>query len=349
MHRLVVIVIAVMLVACDTSPSLLKPSFSGGGGTSPSSSPSTHSMLYNGKTSAGDYRIGLARSADGGETWAADVRNPVLDVGPSGSWDDEFVVDPCVVWDGSQWVMFYAGFDGTRFSIGRAMSSDLVTWSKYAGNPVLSAGGSGNFDDSSVNFPTVFYDPGAAPAWQMWYTAWPDSGAQNTSIGYARSADGLSWTRVSQVIAAGAPGAFDAGGMVTGPVVKVGSTYYVYYGGYDGRRYHSAYATTIDPADVDEYAKHGVLSGFSGALDVGGVKYQSNQLRALVTRSDTYLGYFTVFHSGDGTEAMGYTSTTDMSTFSTPLSGPLITLGSGWDSVSAENPWVIPARSGPTP
>ena len=44
-------------------------------------------------------RIGYATSNDG-TTWTKHPGNPVLDVGPMGSWDDASLLDPMVLFDG---------------------------------------------------------------------------------------------------------------------------------------------------------------------------------------------------------------------------------------------------------
>jgi hypothetical protein len=305
--------------------------------------PNVYSMLYNGSTGSSLYSLGLAESNDSGVTWTAHAGNPVLTVGAGGTWDDTWVAQCSLVWDGTQWVVYYSGSDGTDRRIGRATSPDLITWTKEATNPVLSLGSGGSFDDSSVNFPTVLYDPTAVHTWQMWYTGWPDGTALNTTIGYAHSADGISWTKVGKVLDVGSSGQFDDGGLATGPVVRVGSLYYLHYAGYDGAFYHSGYATTTDPEDDAAYTKQGVLSGYSGTLSVDGFTWHSNQVRSIVRRGSGYLAYISLFHPAGipGEEGMGYVPATGPATLTGIPADLLIPLGSGWDSFSAENPSVV--------
>ena len=65
-------------------------------------------MLYEGRPASGNppWQVGLARSTDGGMTWAKEPANPVLRRGTGGSWDADYVGlgsvlligDTCHVW-----------------------------------------------------------------------------------------------------------------------------------------------------------------------------------------------------------------------------------------------------------
>lgn len=295
--------------------------------------------LYNGRSAAALYAIGVLSSTDGGLNWTKHVGNPVLSAGSG--WESSFVVDPSLIHDGTQYVCYYAGYDGTHFRIGRATSPDGTTWTKYGSNPVLDLGAGGNFDDYSVNFPTVLYDPAAVHPWQMWYTGWPDGTAIDTTIGYAYSSDGLAWTRVARMLDVGGAGAFDEKGLATGPVLRIGGTYYVYYAGFNASsHYHTGYATTTDPTSAAAYAKQGVISALSGDVGLaGGITCHSNQLRSLLAYGATYRGLVSCFHPPSGPDEYNATITaTDLATFAAPV-GPMPPLGGAgaWDDQSAEN------------
>jgi hypothetical protein len=116
-------------------------------------------------------------------------------LGSGGSWDDTTVRDPSVVWDGTQWVMYYAGYDGSGslsgYKIGRATASTLDgTWTKYGSNPVASV------TSASAGEPSVIYD---GSMFHMLATTNGNSGspASDSGHGYMRyftSADGITWT-----------------------------------------------------------------------------------------------------------------------------------------------------------
>ena len=87
--------------------------------------------------------LALNGSTGSGETeWSKHEANPVLTSNKSGVWDLEMGT-PCVLFDGVEYKMWYTGADGVYSSIGYATSPDGVTWTKYHGNPVLTATGRG--------------------------------------------------------------------------------------------------------------------------------------------------------------------------------------------------------------
>ncbi len=84
---------------------------------------STYQMWY----SAGDpNKIGYATSEDG-QQWVK--YGPVLRDGPTGSWDDSFVMRSSVIYDDNEFHMWYGAWNGssTENRIGHATSLDGVT------------------------------------------------------------------------------------------------------------------------------------------------------------------------------------------------------------------------------
>jgi predicted GH43/DUF377 family glycosyl hydrolase len=129
-------------------------------------------------------QIGLATSSDG-LIWTRFQADPVLSPGDPGEWDEQWVLDPMVIVDGTDWKMWYRGV-GTDNSqaIGYATSTDGATWIKHAGNPVLTADPN-SWDDGGAGGQWVMYD---GVTYQMWYDS-------NHQIGYATSDDGINWVR----------------------------------------------------------------------------------------------------------------------------------------------------------
>ncbi len=214
--------------------------------------PSAHlAMLFNGSANGTLYAIGAATSTDAGTTWTVDGGNPVIQVGSGGSWEDATVKDPCLLLDGSTYVVYYAGYDGTNYSIGRATASAVGgAWTKYGSNPVLTKGTGGAFDDAGVRFPTVLHEPAdTGKEWKLWYGA--DSaghvGDGFGGVGYAYSTDGLSWTKVGQVLTK--TSGWESDGVYPFAITKSGATYYLYYGGYPGGGYgwQGGVVTFTDP------------------------------------------------------------------------------------------------------
>lgn len=188
--------------------------------------------LYNGGAGVG-FGIGAATKLPSG-VWVPYASNPVIGPGVGGSWDDAAHGRPCLLWDGSEFRCYYDGYDGSSFRIGLATApAHTGPWTKHGSNPILGLGSGGAFDDSHVSFPTVLYEPDdTGREWKMWYAGGPSAtwGTGDT-IGYAYSSDGISWTKHGQVLGLGSSGQWDDEGLSTGAIIKIGSTYYLFYAG----------------------------------------------------------------------------------------------------------------------
>ena len=116
-----------------------------------------------------NMRIGYATSDDG-IAWNKNAANPVLDLGEGGAWDAMGLSSPTVMYDGTQYRMWYAGYDGSSLRIGYATSADGVVWNKDASNPVLDLGASGLWDAVGVSGPTTVMLE--SDNLRMWYTGY---------------------------------------------------------------------------------------------------------------------------------------------------------------------------------
>jgi predicted GH43/DUF377 family glycosyl hydrolase len=142
-------------------------------------------------------RIALARSPDG-QGWRREPE-PVLELGPRGSWDERGVADPYVVRYGNFFYMYYLGEDRARRQrLGLAQSTDGILWTKLRTNPVLELGEAGTFDENGLGEPAVWFSNGS---YWMLYTG-RDRG-EIRRMGLARSQDGVQWQRVPAPIIAG--------------------------------------------------------------------------------------------------------------------------------------------------
>jgi hypothetical protein len=304
--------------------------------------PTRLTALFNGQNGDGKVRIGKATSTDGGLTWTPNAGNPVIGLGAGGTWDDEQVHAPHLAWDGSQWVMFADGYDGTNYRGGRWTSTDLITFTPYASNPILTLGSGGTFDAAGVISPFGYYVPSLSPAWKLWYAGVDGAGLVTT--GFADSTDGITWTKRGQVVNVGGVGSFDHANAAYGTAILVGSTWYVYGAGCTtaGNPVKVGYVTV--PAGSEDtagaYTKHGAISAFSGNITLSdSIVYTANVLTTVVPAPGGYVAYGTAFTPTPFTgqrEASMRSTSTDLVNWTTPT-GPLIALGSGWDSISAEN------------
>jgi predicted GH43/DUF377 family glycosyl hydrolase len=142
-------------------------------------------------------RIALARSRDG-KNWTPQG-DPVVPLGPRGSFDERAVADPYVIRAGENFYMFYLGQDrARRQSLGIARSSDGITWEKLRTNPILEPGGPGTFAENGLGEPAVWTSGGQ---WWMLYTGRDKK--EQRRLGLARSTDGVRWERAENFVVSG--------------------------------------------------------------------------------------------------------------------------------------------------
>ena len=166
-------------------------------------------------------RTGYATSPDG-TAWTKYAGNPVIDVGPQGSWDDWIVRAGTVIRRGHR--MWFMGTSAAGVHIGFAESTDGIEWTKRP-EPVLEPGAyPGAWDSPAMGNPFVVFD---GSDFHMWFVAGVDRTPPNgrVSIGYAFSSDGITWTkhRDNPVVSTADNYAFLA------PVVYDGSTWRMWY------------------------------------------------------------------------------------------------------------------------
>jgi len=113
--------------------------------------------LFHSGWDGSNTRVGVATSGDG-ISFTPYAGNPILDLGPSGSWDESDVNTPAVI-PGSTWLLYYAGTNRQVGALGTATSSDGFHWSKSQGNPVLGPDPAPAFDSSGLVYPDWLADP----------------------------------------------------------------------------------------------------------------------------------------------------------------------------------------------
>jgi hypothetical protein len=220
-------------------------------------------MWYNGSTKpfncganglpgvlANDRRIGYAESSDGVHwTRFYDGLGPggsVLPLGLAGSLDAQQVGYVWVLKDGAEYKMFYSANDEQNFwRVALAVSTDARTWTKVVGKQSLGAildlGPPGSFDVACAYQPSVVKE--RDQLYRMWYRGCQApgqfGGPSRGVIGYAESNDGKTWVKVPQpgasgeALSQGASGQFDSAGLTTPSVLLDGSTWAMYYAGFD--------------------------------------------------------------------------------------------------------------------
>jgi len=127
-------------------------------------------------------RVGYATSDDGIH-WNKHPENPVLDVGKTGSWDDDDVGAYSVYFNDSCYEMWYDGGNKVNHQIGYATSLDGYNWIRWPDNPVLSVGELGTWDPWLARIANVVSHDSI---YRMWYYGCDGS---DCNIGYATTSN----------------------------------------------------------------------------------------------------------------------------------------------------------------
>ncbi len=122
-------------------------------------------LVYN---EDGGYDVRLAMSQDG-VRFEKHARRPILPRGEEGSWDSFSVVTTRIFEEEGVFQMLYAA-DRERVDeprgFGLALSRDLVTWEKFAGNPVFTVGEARAWDCEAIWCPWIMKRD---DEYWMWY------------------------------------------------------------------------------------------------------------------------------------------------------------------------------------
>ncbi len=194
--------------------------------------------------------------------WIKYSKNPVLSTGSTSNWDGLQIFSPTIVYNGSGYMMWYCGHKGATWQIGLAISMDGLSWTKYSGNPVLTVGKTGSWNEAHVGSPCVIFD---GKIYKMWYQG-QDVANTDWQTGYATSTDGINWKKHpnNPVIKTGVKGEWDD------HYVCAPSIYY------DGNIYHNWY-TGLSQIAPPTYAPY--LIGYATSYDgINWTKYSMNPI-----------------------------------------------------------------------
>ena len=99
-----------------------------------------------------------------------DLDEPFLRPADGAAWERGGLYKPCLVERRDKFYLFYnaktADPRGWREQTGVAVSSDLTTWSRYEGNPIIANGGPGSSDERFASDPCVLMD---GDTWVIFY------------------------------------------------------------------------------------------------------------------------------------------------------------------------------------
>jgi len=269
----------------------------------------------------------LAQMAGPPGPWTKYTGNPVIITGTVDSWDSNSVGDPAVISDGPAYKMWYDGGDtGGIHSIGYATSTNGITWTKYAGNPVIT-GTIGNWDANVLNGDVVF----DGIMYRMWYWG-ADSIPGIYAIGYATSTHGVAWTKYAgnPIITTGAASNWDSQYVLCPGVISDTGLYKMWYTGVDdGGTWSIGYVTSTNGISWTKYSGNPVLqTGPSGSWDA------SRVLCPEVVLDDTTYRMWYTGQDADGTRRVGYATSSDGISWTKSASNPVLGEGAldSWDA-----------------
>ncbi len=262
--------------------------------------------------------------------WFKYEGNPVLKVGPPGSWDGNLVIPSRVLRYQSRYRMWYTGFSGTRYwHIGYAESPDGIRWRKHKSNPVLKAGPE-LWDNSGSSHS---YVAPSGSGFQMWYTGGNDQ--RILQIGYAASNDGLAWKKtdnLNPILRVATPGAWDSRGLSRTSILGPDSLghYKLWFAGEDSTGIIKiGYATGTSPTSWTIAADPVLEPGTPGSWNERSVFYP----RVLYRDHTFEMWYGGMRNKGYRTRRVGYATSSDGIHWLESHENPVLTTGpyGSWD------------------
>ena len=215
----------------------------------------------------------LACSTDDGTFPSSFMRhdaNPILS--PDFEWEGDWVHPYSVLRVGDEYWMWYGGIGGSMpNSVGLAFSDDGLSWHRYEDNPIFLPRPDA-WDSLQLSHLTVIQEDSRFLAW---YAGDPDNDRYlDFRIGYAESADGISWSRSSEpVIDLGPPGSWDSHFVVPAAVLHEESEYRMYYWGVsdpnDFRTWKMGLATSRDGLHWQKHAENPIFEGRPDSWEAG--------------------------------------------------------------------------------
>lgn len=327
--------------------------------------PNDYRMWFSGSSDASTFQIGYATSLNG-LVWTKYASNPVLTKGSSGAWDQNTVRFPLVLHEPSDpsypFKMWYGGAptgDTEAQGIGYAYSTDGITWTKYASNPVLQVGGSGATDEYAVYPMGILNDGGN---YYLFYVGRPTNG------GSGISGDGVclaTFTNPQSIYTKSgsnpllapstAEQALTSDLSVGSVTVKVASTSAFHAGEpcllWDsGSTRADCYISTIDSGTqmtLKAAASETYAWTVANSASIRSFYYGSVDPRCIMPQASggyvLYLSPFQQFGSATLNERSGAAISTSLGSgwAYDYTRGFVLPLGNAWDTVSCENPSVI--------
>ena len=176
------------------------------------------------------YRIGVATSSHPLGPWEKYNKNPIVDLGPEGRWEDKHVACAAIIKEeGDKYYMWYSGVNSKNpphWDIGLATASNpLGPWKKWEGNPILEDFG---YVGGVVKVEGKYYMYNEYPIGSPYPS--PDEGP--IALAIAEKPEGP-WRKYkgNPVLSPADWGSWDDGGFSEAGVVYHDGIFHIFYGG----------------------------------------------------------------------------------------------------------------------
>ncbi len=157
--------------------------------------------------------------------WVDYYNNPVFTINDS-PFQVLGVSQAQICFDNGKYKMWYMNlYPAGRGDISYAESEDGVNWSNISQSPVLTAGEYGSWDDQTVGMGAIYKENGV---YKLYYLGMRGP-YDKKQIGLATSQDGIKWEKYPNPVLESTDNEYQLGIQA---VIKIGSTYYMYYGAY---------------------------------------------------------------------------------------------------------------------
>ncbi|MFX1256848.1 MAG: family 43 glycosylhydrolase [Promethearchaeota archaeon] len=108
-----------------------------------------------------DWQIGVATAKKITGPWIKHPNNPILRyTNRKGDYDKQCVADPCVIFHGGKYHMWFDMYDGRKWRIGKAYSNDGINWEKLKKDGktriILNVGKKCEWDSKFIHCPEVY-------------------------------------------------------------------------------------------------------------------------------------------------------------------------------------------------
>ena len=283
---------------------------------------------------------GAFPTADDGTFPSSFVRhdaNPILS--PDIEWEGDWVHPYSVLRVGDEYWMWYGGIGGSMpNSVGLAFSDDGLSWRRYEDNPIFLPRPDA-WDSLQLSHLTVIQEDGR---FRVWFNGGTDYD-QNPPIGYAESADGISWSPASEpVMDVGPPGSWDSALVVPGAVLHEGSEYRMYYwagSNFDFSTWKIGLANSDDDLHWEKHPSNPIFEGRPDSWDWGVLDMD------IVKLGGTY--YMLYQGNGDGAR-IGLATSPDGIRWQRVGEEPFFGNGvsGSWDSKWTEGPTLVQINGG---